>query len=242
MRIGSSTVEAARSVSVADIIDERGLELAGRGFEWSGPCPICGGTDRFAINLRKNVWNCRGCGRGGDPISLVRHIDGVGFPAAVASLNGSATAARRDQAQQKSEAEVAAERYAVGQLRKARDLYRLSKPAARTVVESYLRKRGINNVPPSIRAVTYRRDQPLSMLACYGPIGEPPPAIHLTYLKVDGSGKAEMEPNKITIASPAGQPIVIAPTNNTRRLAITEGIEDALSVHQATGLLSMGGW
>ena len=52
-----------------------------------GPCPKCGGTDRFAINTSKQIWNCRGCQRGGDVISLVQHLDGCAFDAAVATLS-----------------------------------------------------------------------------------------------------------------------------------------------------------
>lgn len=37
----------------------------------------------------------------------------------------------------------------------------------------------------------------------------------------------------------AGWPLVLAPPNDLLGLAITEGIEDALSVHEATGL---GAW
>jgi hypothetical protein len=64
-------------------------------------------------------------------------------------------------------------------------------------------------------------------------------AVHLTLLKPDGSGKAEVKPNKLMIGSPGGLPIVLAPPNDLLGLAITEGIEDALSVHQGTGL---GAW
>ncbi|KGF71167.1 hypothetical protein LL06_00815 [Hoeflea sp. BAL378] len=40
----------------------------------SMPCPVCGGTDRFAIHPAENAWNCRGCGTGGrDGIGLVAH-------------------------------------------------------------------------------------------------------------------------------------------------------------------------
>ena len=39
--------------------------------ELAGACPRCGGRDRFAVNLRKRLWNCRGCGTGGDA-----HLDG----------------------------------------------------------------------------------------------------------------------------------------------------------------------
>ena len=41
------------------------------------------------------------------------------------------------------------------------------------------------------------------------------------------------------VGSPSGLPIVIAPPNDLLGLAVTEGVEDALSVHQATGL---GAW
>jgi putative DNA primase/helicase len=72
-------------------------------------------------------------------------------------------------------------------------------------------------------------------------------SVHLTLLRRDGSGKAELETPKLTIGSPTikvgdemrGLPIVLAPPNDLLGLAITEGIEDALSVYVATGL---GAW
>src|SRR5262249_25009751 len=63
-------------------------------------------------------------------------------------------------------------------------------------------------------------------------------AVHLTLLKPDGSGKAEIENPKIIVGS-SKLPIVVAPPTDLLGLAITEGIEDALSVYQATGL---GAW
>jgi hypothetical protein len=88
------------------------------------------------------------------------------------------------------------------------------------------------------------------MLVPYGFPNEPEPgvldvyesaitAVQLTLLKRDGSGKAEVKPNKMTIASPAGAPMVLAPVNDLLGLAICEGVEDAMSVHCATGL---GAW
>jgi len=60
-----------------------------RGVERVGPCPICGGKDRFSINARKNAWNCRGCDKGGrDAISLVMHLHGVGFIPALEMITG----------------------------------------------------------------------------------------------------------------------------------------------------------
>ncbi len=58
-------------------------------------------------------------------------------------------------------------------------------------------------------------------------------AIHVTRLLPDGSGRT----SKITLGKGApGSPIVIAPPNDLLGLAVTEGIEDALSVHAAAGL------
>jgi ribosomal protein L37AE/L43A len=51
--------------------------------EFEGPCPVCGGTDRFSINTHKKVWNCRGCGKGGDLIDLARYVLSLDFRQAV---------------------------------------------------------------------------------------------------------------------------------------------------------------
>src|SRR5262249_53428655 len=64
-------------------------------------------------------------------------------------------------------------------------------------------------------------------------------AVHLTLLQRDGSGKADIEKPKLIVGSPAGLPIVLAPPNDLLGLAITEGIEDGLTAHVATGL---GAW
>jgi hypothetical protein len=63
--------------------------------------------------------------------------------------------------------------------------------------------------------------------------------VHLTLLRPDGSGKANADPDKITVGPSMGAPIMLAPPNDLLGLAIREGIEDALSVHQATG---RGAW
>ena len=52
--------------------------------------------------------------------------------------------------------------------------------------------------------------------------------IHLTLLRSDGTGKADVTPNKLMIGASAGWPMVIAPVSDAGGLAITEGVEDAL--------------
>jgi putative DNA primase/helicase len=85
------------------------------------------------------------------------------------------------------------------------------------------------------------------MIAAFGLAEEPEPgvlasprnveSVHLTLLRDDG--KADVEKPKIVIGSPGVLPIMLAPPNDLLGLAITEGIEDALTVHEAIGL---GAW
>jgi CHC2 zinc finger len=84
--------ERARAVPIEHEIDRRGIKLRGT-IEREGPCPKCGGTDRFSINTKKQCWNCRGCNAGGDVIALVQHLDGVDFLGACTVLAGDFTSA-----------------------------------------------------------------------------------------------------------------------------------------------------
>jgi hypothetical protein len=80
-------IDIAKAVRIEDEVARRGIKLVGRG-ERVGPCPVCGGRDRFSINVKKQVWNCRGCAKGGDVVDLVQHLDGVDFKVAVVTLAG----------------------------------------------------------------------------------------------------------------------------------------------------------
>jgi hypothetical protein len=80
-------IDAAKATRIEDEVARRGIKLVGRG-ERVGPCPVCGGRDRFSINIKKQIWNCRGCAKGGDVVDLVQHLDGVDFKSAVATLGG----------------------------------------------------------------------------------------------------------------------------------------------------------
>jgi putative DNA primase/helicase len=88
-------LEEARAIRIEDEAARRGIKLRGVN-ERSGPCPACGGEDRFSINIKKQLWNCRGCQTGGDVIALVRHLDGVGFEDALETLAGRPAAKRLD--------------------------------------------------------------------------------------------------------------------------------------------------
>jgi hypothetical protein len=84
-------VARARSLPIEHELERRGIELTGKGDERVGACPRCGGTDRFAINITKQAWNCRHCKPEdvkGDVIGLVQWLDGVDFITACTTLAG----------------------------------------------------------------------------------------------------------------------------------------------------------
>jgi Toprim domain/CHC2 zinc finger len=85
--IPSDMIDRARAVRIEDETARRGIKLVGK-VDRCGPCPVCGGHDRFGVNTKKQLWNCRGCGKGGDVIALVRFLDGCDFREAVECLTG----------------------------------------------------------------------------------------------------------------------------------------------------------
>jgi putative DNA primase/helicase len=250
MTISDTTISSARSVAIDQVIVWRGIKLRGK-IERVGPCPRCGGTDRFSINTRKGVFNCRGCNVGGDAMSLTRFLDGSSFRDACLTLAGERASIKYHGPQRRLEPRPVTESDEHRQRSKARYLFGSSVPAAGTLVKSYLQARGIGVPSSALRFLPPRKPtHHPAVLVPYGLPDEPEPgvidiaidaitAVQLTLLKPDGASKADVEPNKMTVGSPAGKPMVVAPINDLLGLAICEGAEDALSAHQATGL---GAW
>ncbi|MBI4331653.1 MAG: hypothetical protein HY673_10275 [Chloroflexi bacterium] len=54
--------------------------------ELSGPCPECGGRDRFRVWPEKGRWWCRGCKKNGDAIQYLREFHGMGYREACQEL------------------------------------------------------------------------------------------------------------------------------------------------------------
>jgi len=142
-------------------------------------------------------------------------------------------------------------------LSKARWLWMQRRPIGGSIAATYLRgARGYGGpLPATLGFLPARGAYPPAMIAAFGFAREIDAGelvirdnavrgVHLTRLLPDGSGKAVFEDDpdqsaKIIIGCSMGAPIVLAPMNELLGLAITEGIEDALSVYEATNL---GAW
>ncbi|HEV2559241.1 MAG TPA: toprim domain-containing protein [Microvirga sp.] len=214
------------------------------------PCPLC---SPFHNPLRKvlRVWcdiprfiryHCIRCGTKG-----WAH-DGVRCKGQLSSSEREAVQHLRCEAERREHAESAK------QLDKARWLWSKSHPAAGSIVEQYLREcrhyRG--PIPSTLHFVSpHKAEHHPAMIAAFGIPSESTPGmldeiwahdiagVHLTLLRPDGSEKADISPNKIMVGKSGGSPLVLAPPNDLLGLLVTEGIEDALSLHEATGL---GAW
>jgi hypothetical protein len=247
--IAPEDIEHARDMPIEDEIARRGTKLTRAGAELVGPCPLCGGTDRFSINPRKRVFNCRGCDVGGDVIKLVQHLDGSDFKDAVETLVGNTTRLART-----------AKRTSTARNDGNDDKQRASNAVwlwsqRRPITEGtppwlYLRCEREYSwpIPATLAYLPARGPYPAAMIAAFGmaaELDEPgiisaPKSVvgvHLTRLTAEG----EKAPNtagkpKIMVGACKGGPITISPPNDLLGLAVTEGIEDALSVYQGTGL------
>jgi CHC2 zinc finger len=81
-------IDRARGTDLLAIAESLGASLKKvAANEFAGPCPLCGGHDRFSVNTRKRVFNCRGSGDGGDVIAMVQHLGDYDFLGACERIN-----------------------------------------------------------------------------------------------------------------------------------------------------------
>lgn len=162
-------LDLARQRPILEVWDRLGAPTALKpaGVERVGPCPVCGGRDRFGLSPRKNVFNCRKCG-GGDSIALVELVMGCDFLAALDFLEGKRdlglspeeAARRRARAgAERARREAEAERYRRAAITEALEMLARAAPAAGSPVEEYLALRRCH-VPAALPALRFAPDHP----------------------------------------------------------------------------------
>lgn len=255
MRGGPSLMELAAEVrdrvSLVDVAGRVTSLREKRRGDWWGCCPFHGErTPSFHVVAGRRRYHCFGCGAGGDVIGFVMAASGRGFRDAVLELANEAgllpvadgvtrrrvpdRLPRQDRRQQvRDEADY---------VDWCRAQWSAAVPAAGTLVETYLRSRGIVMAPPaSLRFAVMRhsdsgRDLPC-MVAAMQAGNRAIVGIHRTFLAADGLGKAEVEPAKKMAGIAKGSAIRLGPVE--ARMGFGEGIESCLSVMQSCPGLSV---
>ena len=205
-----------------------------------GPCPFCGGVDRFRFDNRdgSGSYYCNGCGAG----------SGMDFAMKTLSKPFAETAAEVDRIIGNETVEPDAVRPAWTE---ADRLAALREVAQKTVkvtkgdlVDKYLTARGVGEViyPKTLRFAPSLRDGdgglcPAMVATVQGPDGTNV-SLHRTFLRGDGLAKAEMKaPRKLMPGSlPSGSCIRLAEYTGGA-LGIAEGIETAMSASAMFGIL-----
>jgi putative DNA primase/helicase len=134
---------------------------------------------------------------------------------------------------------------------RARELWIQAAAAKGTLVDIYLRSRGlVAPIPPTLRFLSLARHSPSNqslpaMIAAVTVWPERRPcAVHRTFLAIDGNGKAPVDTPRMTLGPCRRGAVRLAEA--TDQLMVGEGIETVLAAMQATGrpawaALSTGG-
>jgi putative DNA primase/helicase len=123
-------------------------------------------------------------------------------------------------------------------------LWAAAVPGKGTVVEVYLRSRGIlTPVPPTLRFHRAIRHpdgglRPAMVALVTRGMDGVPLAIHRTFLAQDGRGKAAVEPQKLMLGPCRGGAVRLGKADC--RVMVAGGIETALAAMQATGCAAWG--
>jgi putative DNA primase/helicase len=218
------------------------------GHAYRCPCPVHGGKSLIVTERRgKTLFHCKaGC----EQDAVVEALRDLGlFGAANIDRIRRAAAERK----RREEAELQAE---IDRLRRridlARALWGRAVPATGTPVEHYLRSRGITlPIPDSLRFLAhcphrsdpgYNRGYYPAMVAAVVGVTGHLIGIHKTFLRPDGSGKADLPDQELQREScgPIGGCAVrLAMPNDGGELISAEGIETTLSAMQ---LFAQPGW
>lgn len=192
-----------------------------------GPCPVCGGKDRFLFDDKegRGTFYCNSCGAG-TGAQLLCLFKGWSMSETMKHVGEIVASVEKRSAPQEMTDE---------QKRKAmNDLWQSSvDPKPGDPVFTYLHRRcGTDVMPfairyhPSVYHAESKSELPCMVAKVTG-FDNKPVALHRTYLRPDGK-KADVEPNKKLMASmPDGSAIRLGPYTDT--LGIAEGIETALT-------------
>lgn len=200
-----------------------------------GPCPICGGKDRWRFDDKdgRGTWFCSRCGAG-DGFRLIMLHQRCNFPEVIKMVESVIGSARIEPPRDRICEDAARER--------ANRMWRECQPIGE-IVTRYLASRrldgrtwqGLRSHP----ALEYGREGPTypAMVAMVHDAAGKPATLHRTYLRADGTGKADVPAPRRTshgLTIPKGAAIRLAAVET--RMGIAEGIETAMAATILFGL------
>lgn len=195
-----------------------------------GPCPLCGGRDRFRFDDKEGngTWYCNQCGPG-DGMSLVMKLTGKDFKDAARQVDEILGNVDIKPGKPKPKQDPARRLNAI----KAKLL-----PPQGSPVETYLASRGLK-LPESgvayIERIRHIQDGKTTtwpaMVSTYRNASGHPISLHVTYL-TPGGDKAPVTPDrKMMPPTESLNGGCISLTAPGKVLGIAEGVETALSAH-----------
>jgi len=196
-----------------------------------GPCPLCGGKDRFRFDDKdgKGGYYCNGCGAG-DGFALLMKYNGWDFKQATAEVErivGACDSSRQPKA--------------VDPRKRLRAIQEKARAAGKGVTQ-YLSNRGLKTVAPNLMEgqVEYfeggkRIDTFSAMLGKVVAVDGKPVTWHVTYLQ-DGTKAPVAYPKKImkAIGTINGAAIRLYP--QAAHIGVAEGIETAIAATESSGI------
>lgn len=201
-----------------------------------GPCPCCGGKDRFRFDdkLQMGNWICGQCGSG-DGFELLMGVKGYGFREAAAEVDTIVGSVTPEKARPRRDPAIALRKIGNG----------LERLTGKDPVSLYLKRRGLSGITGyALRhhpALDYFDGRTFlgryhAMVAKIVNVDGKTESFHTTYLTAEGQKADVPSTKKIKppINSIAGGAIRLAPL--AEHIAITEGIENALAVMEGEGL------
>lgn len=199
----------------------RTLRLKRHGREWRGDCPACGYPGAFSLGVKNGraVWYCASCQDRDKLSSVIRHASGCDGPRAALPAPVGPAAADHD-----------------SRKISALTLWGASIPIGGTLAETYLAARGLAGEGttalrycPNVRHPNASGTFPAMIALVTSTQTGHPVAVHRSYLRRDGSGKADVEPSKASKGPTSGGAIMLHPAIPGAPLVIGEGIETSLS-------------
>ena len=196
------------------------------GPDWRCRCPLHGGSSLTLRDGRARL--LVRCWAGCNSVEVLAELRRVGLLAG--RNDGAGTAPMTLRSDDRDDT--------AGRIALARHIWEAAREARKSPVVAYLRSRRITMAPPCSLRWAPSCPHPggiklPAMIARIDNIDRELIGIHRTFLRPDGSGKADIEPVKAMLGRAASGAVRLAPVAET--LLIGEGVETCLATMQATG-------